>query len=163
MQCLICLVVNEQKLFQIEYIHYNISDHSFQCEFQFLINTCVCLKKVNLNKHCNKDTCACSNANKHFKQKLFGTTRGTLLQLDVTNCSRPDLVGLVQQFEVTEIKGHKRRKFIDRKNNRKRSKKTLNVGTKVKISKKKLYFFFSKPLQYTQGHPLTQLEKSPDL
>ena len=77
MQCLICLEVNEQNLFQIEYFHFNIGDCSFQCEFQFLIHTRACLKKVNLNKHCNKDTRACSSANKHFKQNLFGTTQGT--------------------------------------------------------------------------------------
>ena len=81
-QCLICLAVSEQNLFQIEYFHFNISDHSFQCEFQSLIHTCVCLKKVNLNKHCNKDMRACSNANKHFKQNLFGTTRGTHLHVN---------------------------------------------------------------------------------
>ena len=28
-------LINEKNLFQIEYFHFNISDHSFQCEFQF--------------------------------------------------------------------------------------------------------------------------------
>ena len=49
----------KMNLFQIEYFHFHISDHSFQCEF----DTRVTSQKVNLNKHCKDDTRAISIEN----------------------------------------------------------------------------------------------------